>query len=340
MTVANSLDTSSARLIVYCTPTAPTLCFISIVLLFLPTGATPAPILTIAPGTTLAPGATWAPNLTRETPTLAPGATLAPGSTLTPSMAPFAPSDGPSSSPTGSPTGAATSSPSGAPTGAPTINPTASPTVAIAEDDEEGSLSGSITIVSEEEPECVETDTCEEVVREGLESSLGRIGTINVTDVVVTPSSADSGRRVLFVASSSNLRGGNGIGSNRWLQEAATNETVTEIDYVSGPDPSSNLTESQQAAEQINALAETGIADLLEDLGLPPDSEVELGTTKYTQCEFYVFFFFFCLPPWVVGMVLDGCMMKFDEKQTSESTVLRLVYSGCVFITFAREFCV
>lgn len=147
--------------------------------------------------------------------------------------------------------------------------------------------------MSDDEPACAATDTCEEVVQDGLDSSLGRNGTVNVTDVAVSSVPAASGRRVLFFggggssSSSSHLRGG-----DRRLQ-AAANETETEIEYVSGPDASSDLTASQQAAGQINALAETGIADLLEELGLPPDSEVIIGTTKYSESEFFFFFPFF-----------------------------------------------
>lgn len=182
------------------------------------------------------------------------------------------------------------------PTGSPTAVPTSSPTVvptpaAVVDDEPDGSLIGSITIISDEEPECAGAGNCEEVVEDGLEGSLGRNGTVNVTDVTVTSTAADAGRRVLlFVADGDVADNSNSNrllrGSRQLQEEAAGNQTETEIEYESSPDTSSNMTEAQQAAEQINALAETGIADLLDEMGLPPDTEVELGVTKFVQSEF------------------------------------------------------
>lgn len=285
------------------------------------TGATSAPVATIAPGTTLSPGETWAPNLVRELPTLAPGATLAPSPTaapslLAPTVSPFAftgtPTAAPTESPTAVPTGSPTAMPTGAPTGAPTFAPTGSPTAVptssptvvptpaatVVDDEPDGSLIGSITIISDEEPECAGAGNCEEVVEDGLESSLGRNGTVNVTDVTVTSTAAaaDASRRVLLFVADGDVADNSSrnrlLRGSRQLQEeeAAGNQTETEIEYESSPDQSSNLTEAQQAAEQINALAETGIADLLDEMGLPPDTEVELGVTKFVQREFLVFF--------------------------------------------------
>lgn len=181
------------------------------------------------------------------------------------------------------------------------------PTAAVleVEDDEQESLIGTITIISDEEPACAAAGNCDEVAEDGLDASLGRNGTVNVTDVAVSSVAASEagvastavggGRRVLFVAGDASgdnnnvhLRGG-----ARSLQEAAANQTQTEIDYVSGPEASSNMTASQQAAEQVNTLAETGIADLLEELGLPADSEVTIGTTKFAQSESSVLNFVF-----------------------------------------------
>lgn len=125
-----------------------------------------------------------------------------------------------------------------------------------------------------------------------LGTSLDRSDTLNVTSVTVTTATASDGRRLLsFNALTSYSAAQSGgyylrasTGSKRYLQSGA-NETETEIDFISGPVDTSELTGAEQAAEQINALVETGITNLLEELGLPTDSQVDVSSMKYVECE-------------------------------------------------------
>lgn len=126
-----------------------------------------------------------------------------------------------------------------------------------------------------------------------LGTSLDRSDTLNVTSVTVTTVTAGDGRRLLSfngAASHSASRGGSyylraSTVSERHLQSDGANETETEIDFISGPVETSELTGAEQAAEQINALVETGITNLLEELGLPTDSKVDVSGMKYVECE-------------------------------------------------------
>lgn len=150
---------------------------------------------------------------------------------------------------------------------------------------EPGSLEGSITIISDDEPDCKADDTCAQLVEDALEETLGRNGTVNVTEVsVATTEGVGSGGRRLLLDYPGNrllLRGAQEEERRRFLQ-ASSNETETTIGFVSTPDESSNLTESQQAAEQINVLSANGLDNLLEELGLPADSNITDIDMMYT----------------------------------------------------------
>lgn len=176
--------------------------------------------------------------------------------------------------------------------------------------------------MSDGEPACAATDTCEEAAEASLEETLlgengGRI--VNVTSVAVTPSSASSesggvaagssgsGLRRWLLASStattavyvggdgSGRGGGGGDGGHsyylragkRRLQNDGSGQTETAIEFVSSPDEASAnpTTAAGQAAEQINALANGGVEDLLAELGLPADSDVTLDLT-YVESEY------------------------------------------------------
>lgn len=124
-------------------------------------------------------------------------------------------------------------------------------------------------------PACKADDTCEEIIEATLEDSLG--GDIVVTGVGMMTESRDSGVRMLMMEPSY-LRG-----NRRFLQESG-NDTETEIDFTTTPGDT-NLTRSEQAAEQVNLLAEDGLAELLGEMGLPADSNVTISNLLYTEGE-------------------------------------------------------
>ena len=163
-------------------------------------------------------------------------------------------------------------------------------------------LLGTITIVSDGEPDCAATDTCEEAAEASLEETLGQNGgTVNVTSVAVTSSdsaasvAAGSGnglRRWLFATPTTTVSVGDSgnyylRAGKRRLQSDGEGQTETEIEFVSSPDEAAAAnptTAAEQAALEINALANGGVADLLAELGLPADSDVVLDL-KYVESE-------------------------------------------------------
>lgn len=120
------------------------------------------------------------------------------------------------------------------------------------------------------------------MIEDALEDSIG--GIIDVTDVEVTAEADGAVRRLVSEEEEPrHLRGGYG-GIERYLQEAVSNGgNETEIDFITSPDGTSNLTRAQQAAEQVNMLAEGGLTSLLEEMGLPPDSNVTISNLVYAE---------------------------------------------------------
>lgn len=116
-------------------------------------------------------------------------------------------------------------------------------------------------------------------MEDALEKSIGG----NITDVTVTGgSSGDSAARKLVFVGQTKLRGA----GERYLQEdSSSNITVTNIDFSTTPDDDSTLSRSAQAAQQINALAEGGLSDLLVALDLPANSNITLSNLLYTEGE-------------------------------------------------------